>query len=87
VSRARICQLRAEGGDKTEPRDLQEAADYYLTPRGQHPNAPNKMLMTSLSALASFTGFDRADLLTQQAVSFLHKNAVDGHEGAASHFR
>ena len=24
-------------GDKTAPRDLQEAADYYLTPRGQHP--------------------------------------------------
>jgi len=52
-------------GDKTAPRDLQEAADYYLTPRGQHPNSPNKMLTISLSALASFTGFDRADLLTQ----------------------
>lgn len=52
-------------GDKTAPRDLQEAADYYLTPRGQHPNSPNKMLMSSLSALAAFTGFDRADLLTQ----------------------
>jgi uncharacterized protein len=52
-------------GDKSAPRDLQEAADYYLTPRGQHPNSPNKMLMTSLSALVSFTGFDRVDLLTQ----------------------
>jgi fermentation-respiration switch protein FrsA (DUF1100 family) len=52
-------------GDKSAPRDLQEAADYYLTPRGQHPNSPNKMLMTSLSALMSFTGFDRVDLLTQ----------------------
>ena len=36
-----------EVGDTTAPRDLQEAADYYLTPRGQHPNAPNKMLLTS----------------------------------------
>jgi len=53
-------------GDKTAPLDLQEAADYYLTPRGQHPNAPNKMLLTSLADLASFTGFDRVDsLLTQ----------------------
>lgn len=52
-------------GDKSAPRDLQEAADYYLTPRGQHPNSPNKMLTTSLSALVSFTGFDRVDLLTQ----------------------
>lgn len=52
-------------GDKTAPRDLQEAADYYLTPRGQHRNAPNKMLLTSLSAQAAFTGFDRVDLLNK----------------------
>jgi uncharacterized protein len=53
-------------GDKTAPRDLQEAADYYLTERGQHPNAPNKMLMQSLSALVSFTGFDRVETLLTQ---------------------
>ena len=52
-------------GDKSAPRDLQEAADYYLTSRGQHPNAPNKMLLTSLSNMLAFTGFDRAYLLTQ----------------------
>jgi fermentation-respiration switch protein FrsA (DUF1100 family) len=52
-------------GDTSAPRDLQEAADYYLTPRGQHRNAPNKMLITSLAAQAAFTGFDRVDLLTQ----------------------
>jgi uncharacterized protein len=53
-------------GDTTAPRDLQEAADYYLTPRGQHPNAPNKLLLTSLSAMVSFTGFDQADTLLTQ---------------------
>ena len=53
-------------GDKTAPRDLQEAADYYLTPRGQHPNSTNQMLITSVSTLASFTGFEGADsFLTQ----------------------
>jgi fermentation-respiration switch protein FrsA (DUF1100 family) len=52
-------------GDKSAPRDLQEAADYYLTPRGQHPNAPNKMLLTSLALLVDFTGFDRVETLTQ----------------------
>jgi fermentation-respiration switch protein FrsA (DUF1100 family) len=52
-------------GDKSAPSDLQEAADYYLTPRGQHPNAPNKMLLTSLSHLVAFTGFDRVNTLTQ----------------------
>lgn len=53
-------------GDLTAPDDLQEAADYYLTERGQHPNAPNKMLQTSLSYMAAFTGFDMIDnFLTQ----------------------
>jgi uncharacterized protein len=53
-------------GDTTAPRDLQEAADYYLTPRGQHPNAPNKMLLTSASYQVSFTGFDRIETLLTQ---------------------
>ena len=53
-------------GDTTAPRDLQEAADYYLTPRGHHPNSPNKMLLTSLVHLASFTGFDQVETLLTQ---------------------
>jgi fermentation-respiration switch protein FrsA (DUF1100 family) len=53
-------------GDTTAPRDLQEAADYYLTPRGQHPNAQNKMLMTSLSYMVSFTGFDLVETFLTQ---------------------
>jgi len=53
-------------GDKTAPRDLQEAADYYLTPRGQHPNAPNKMLLTSASYGLMFNAFDQAETLLTQ---------------------
>lgn len=53
-------------GDKAWPYDLQEAADYYLTPRGKHPNAPNKMLLTSMSYMVAFTGFDRIDTLLTQ---------------------
>jgi hypothetical protein len=53
-------------GDKSAPRDLQEAADYYLTPRAQHPNAQNKMLLNALSAWVGFDAFDVVDpLLTQ----------------------
>jgi fermentation-respiration switch protein FrsA (DUF1100 family) len=58
-------------GDATAPRDLQEAADYYLTPRGQHPNAPNRMLLTSLSCLMSFTGFDQVEALLTQPVMII----------------
>jgi len=52
-------------GDRSAPNDLQQAADYYLTPRGQHKNAPNKMLLTSANYMISFTGFDRVETLTQ----------------------
>ena len=53
-------------GDTTAPRDLQEAADYYLTPRGQYPTAPNKMLMSGQVFTAGFNGFDRIDTLLTQ---------------------
>ncbi|WP_336778183.1 alpha/beta hydrolase [Pantoea sp. USHLN256] len=53
-------------GDTSAPRDLQEAADYYLTPRGHYPTSTNQMLMTSISTLASFTGFAGADVYITQ---------------------
>lgn len=53
-------------GDRSAPHDLQEAADYYLTPRGHYPTSPNKMLLTSVSHLISFTGFAGADTLLTQ---------------------
>lgn len=55
-------------GDKSAPRDLQEAADYYLTPRGQHKNAPNKMLLTSANYMIAFSGFDRVEEFLTQPV-------------------
>lgn len=65
-----------EVGDKTAPLDLQEAADYYRTSRGGHPNSPNKMLLTSMSYLISFNGFDQADqLLTQPLLLIAGSNA------------
>ena len=54
-------------GDRTAPLDLQEAADYYLTPRGQYSTAPNKMLQISAELQwSAFTGFDRIDTLLTQ---------------------
>jgi len=53
-------------GEASPFRDLREGTDYYCTPRGQHPNAPNKMLMTSLMGWIAFDAFDLVDpLLTQ----------------------
>jgi hypothetical protein len=53
-------------GDTRAPRDLQEAAEYYLTPRGQHPNAQNKMLMNGLGAWVAFDAFDLVETLLTQ---------------------
>lgn len=53
-------------GDLTAARDLQEAAEYYLTPCGQHPNAPNKQLLTSSAYGIAFDGSADADVLLTQ---------------------
>ena len=53
-------------GDRTAPRDLQEAAEYYLTARGQHPNAPNKRLITGEVYATSYSGFAQVETLLTQ---------------------
>jgi fermentation-respiration switch protein FrsA (DUF1100 family) len=53
-------------GDTTAPRDLQEAADYYLTERGRYPTSTNQMLMTSISHGMAFRGFDGAETFITQ---------------------
>ncbi|MGC5700754.1 alpha/beta hydrolase [Pseudomonas sp. NFXW11] len=53
-------------GDSSAPRDLQEAADYYLTARARHPNAQNKMLMNGLGAWVAFDAFDLVEQLLSQ---------------------
>ena len=55
-------------GDKSAPRDLQEAADYYLTPRGQQPTAPNKLLFIGQGYAVLFDGFGQADKLLTQPI-------------------
>ncbi len=57
--------------DSTTPADLREASDYYLTSRGQHPNAPNKLLYASLDKMASFTALDQVDSMLIQPALFI----------------
>ncbi|WP_334188930.1 alpha/beta hydrolase [Noviherbaspirillum sp.] len=62
--------------DSTTPSDLREASDYYLTARGQHPGAPNKMLFTSLDKMLSFTALDQVNsLLVQPSLMIAGSNA------------
>ncbi|MET0856913.1 MAG: alpha/beta hydrolase [Telluria sp.] len=57
--------------DSTTPADLRDASDYYLTSRGRHPNAPNKLLFASLDKMASFTALDQVDSLLIQPSLFI----------------
>lgn len=50
-------------GDKSAPKDLQEAADYYLTSRGQQPTAPNKLLF--IGQTYKLTQYYLTDLVRQ----------------------
>lgn len=63
-------------GDISAPQDLQEAAVYYLTPRGQHANAQNKMLMTGLGGWAAFDAFDLVDILLTQPLMVVAGSAA-----------
>ena len=56
--------------DTTE-RDMKEASDYYRTPRGQHPNAQNKVLFTSFDKVLAFNAFAQIDTLLTQPVLFV----------------
>lgn len=62
--------------DSTTPADLRKASDYYLTSRGKHPNAPNKMLYTSLDKMASFTALDQVDSMLIQPALFIAGSAA-----------
>lgn len=63
-------------GDTSAPQDLQEAAVYYLTPRGQHANAQNKMLMNGLGGWAAFDAFDLVDMLLTQPLMVVAGSAA-----------
>ncbi len=47
--------------DADTPYDLVQAADYYLTPRAQHPNAQNKYLLSA--SIPRIMGFDAFNLV------------------------
>ncbi|EXJ53770.1 uncharacterized protein A1O5_13019 [Cladophialophora psammophila CBS 110553] len=54
-------------GDNT-PGDLADAYNYYCTPRAQHKNAQNKMLLRSVPLVLNFDAWQFADLFLTQPV-------------------
>ncbi|KZF20267.1 alpha/beta-hydrolase [Xylona heveae TC161] len=46
------------------PTLFREGSEYYRTPRGQHPRAPNRMLARSVDLLANFSAYTFNDLIS-----------------------
>ncbi|RYD73797.1 MAG: alpha/beta hydrolase [Sphingobacteriales bacterium] len=66
-----------EVGDTTAPQDLQEAAEYYRTSRGQHPRSTNKLLLSGVSYGIMFDGFGQADKLLTQPLLLIAGSEAD----------
>lgn len=58
--------------------DLREAYEYYRTPRGQHPNSPNKCHFTGMGAIIGFDAFHLVDMLLTQPLQII----VGSQQGA-----
>ncbi|MCW9706391.1 alpha/beta hydrolase [Fodinibius salsisoli] len=58
--------------------DIVEAVKYYCTPRGQHPNSPNKLRFTSMDAVLAFDAFHLAEQLLTQPLQIVIGNVPGG---------
>lgn len=66
--------------DENTPTLMREGYDYYRTPRGQHPNSQNKMLLTSSDKLMAFTAFAQIpEYLTQPLLMIAGSQADTRH--------
>lgn len=67
--------------------DLCEAYQYYRTPRGQHPNSPNKLRFVSMGYVMAFDAFHLVETLLTQPLQIIvgskqgaFGSNKDGHE-------
>ncbi len=63
------------------PNTMQEAYEYYRTPRAQHPNSVNKVMFTSFLPLFTYAATDRIDTLLTQPLLL-----IVGSKSDAIHF-
>lgn len=54
-----------------------EGYEYYRTPRGQHPNSPNKYVFTSLDKLMNFTALDNVEMISPRPLLLIVGSNAD----------
>jgi fermentation-respiration switch protein FrsA (DUF1100 family) len=68
---------RLEDINDATPAMLREGYDYYRTPRGQHPNAKGRFLMTSLDKMFAFSTFNLIPTLLTQPLLLIAGSDAD----------
>lgn len=56
--------------------DVREAYEYYCTPRGQHPNSPNKLRYISMANILAFDPFNMVEKYLTQPLQIIIGNNV-----------
>ena len=62
---------------KDAPALFREAADYYRTPRAQHPNSQNGMLIRSMDKIAGYSSYDRVDMISPHPLLMIAGTEAD----------
>jgi fermentation-respiration switch protein FrsA (DUF1100 family) len=62
---------------KDAPTLFREAADYYRTPRAQHPNSQNWMLIRSMDKIAGYSSYDRIDMISPHPLLMIAGTEAD----------
>lgn len=63
--------------DRSLPNTMQEAYEYYRTPRAQHPNSANKVMFTSFVPLFTYSSTDRINTLLTQPLLMVAGSKAD----------
>jgi len=65
------------GFTETTPQLYREGYDYYRTPRGQHPNSPNRYVFSSLPLQMAFFPFEQLDTISPRPLLVVAGSRAD----------
>lgn len=62
---------------KDAPALFREGTDYYMTPRGQHPNSPNWFLLRSVEDIVEYSSYEHVDMISPRPLLMIAGTKAD----------
>jgi fermentation-respiration switch protein FrsA (DUF1100 family) len=62
---------------KDAPSSIREATDYYRTPRAQHPNSQNWILVRSIDRIAEYSSYDHVHMISPHPLLMIAGTKAD----------